>query len=107
MKPIKMSHHWSTFGTEGSLPSGVWDTQWSAGEKHLGSVQVVYEIFRWEELRVEKRGMGGFGEEKHGKMEVKCVNRQLIRTLIWPCSVPEQHCLSFFLIKCFSSSFPG
>lgn len=56
--------------------------QWGAGEKHLGSVQVVYEIFRWEELRVEKRGMGGFGEEKHGKMEVKCVNTLIKATYL-------------------------
>lgn len=48
----------------------------------MGSVQVVYEIFRWEELRVEKRGMGGFGEEKHGKMEVKCVNTLIKATYL-------------------------
>lgn len=38
--------------------------QWGAGEKHFRSVQVVYGIFRWEELRVGKGGIGGFGEKK-------------------------------------------
>lgn len=49
-------------------------------------------------LKIEEQG------DKQGKLSV---NGWLVGTLVWPCSAPDQHSLSYFHIKFLSDSFLG
>lgn len=72
---------------------------------------------------LEEEGMGGeaqgtdfgdLGRNKCGKWRVKGIKKGwlhvsswLVSTLVWLCAAPDQHSLSYFLIKLLSNSFLG